>query len=527
MDEQVMKEVIRYARERKIKPPEAVRELGERANPYKPFPKKEYLRWVISAMEAEDVLFIEKSRTMMMSWVVSAFCAHWGFTRPATVVIFQSEDEDRAVHDVQYVKTLWEQGPAWLKARWPLSKPLEKQPYNELRLANGSRFKGIPGDPNKIRSEHPTIIVLDEAAHIERGEESYNISMGCSPVKMIPLSSASPGWFQELSEAARPTPWPYAADGMAPDISGFAGPVPGLSLRRTSQGLAVLRVLYSADPDKRAAGWLEAEEKKFTSRALFKQEVLIEYDAREGGLVYPEFDETIHVIPDEQVPKALTRFMSLDPHPRTPHAMLWVGVDEWSDWYVYRELWPSVVYGDSRQLRDNDSENTFTLREYAEAIAALERNEIEWHHAETDQEYGVYRLRHGGERIVYRFMDQAGKAFRASGEGAQIETYARRYDRYGIQCVDPRKSHESGEDAIRQLLKPRYHDARGSWPRLHIAASCRELILEFKKYRYKSIKHWRNQVELYQEGTQYRSHMLDNLRYLATGELAWIRNLKS
>ncbi len=183
--------------------------------------------------------------------------------------------------------------------------------------------------------------------------------------------------------------------------------------------------------------------------------------ALDGQRVYPEFDQSLHVIPDGRVPKRGCRYMSIDPHPRTPHAMLWVLVDEWDDWYVYRELWPSVVCGQSRNLRDTDMDKSFTIREYAETLAFLEGNYIEWHNAETRDEYGVYRRKPGGENLVYRFMDQAGKAFKASDEASLIETYARRYQRYGIECSDPRKSHQAGEDAIRDILKLRRHDVYG------------------------------------------------------------------
>jgi hypothetical protein len=116
-----------------------------------------------------------------------------------------------------------------------------------------------------------------------------------------------------------------------------------------------------------------------------------------------------------------------------------------------------------------------------------------------------------------RFMDQAGKAFRATGEEATVhESYADRYRRFGIECYDPDKRHKAGEDAVRQLLKPRNHDTLGTWPRLHISKKCPELILEFSKYRYKSTKRMNDERELKQEGVQSRCHMLDLLRYLAT-----------
>lgn len=181
----------------------------DQLDPFKPFPDKEYQWMMWQALNIEPILFIEKSRTMMASWTVSGWAAHMAFTHPATCVVFQSEDLDRAQHDIVYCKTLWEQSPDYLKDRWPLAKSLDRQPQHMLQMANKSRIVAIPGDPDKIRSEHPTIVVLDEAAIITEGEKSYNVAMAASPLHVVCLSSAESGWFQEFTERAMPVAWPY------------------------------------------------------------------------------------------------------------------------------------------------------------------------------------------------------------------------------------------------------------------------------------------------------------------------------
>lgn len=132
------------------------------------------------------------------------------FTRPATGVIFQSEDEDRAVHDVEYCKILLDQSIPELKARWLPYKDRNvwDQPYNTLRMANGSWCMGLVGNPDKIRSQHPTIVVLDEAAYITRGEESFNVAQATRCHHIVCLSSANPSWFRERTEDANPIDWP-------------------------------------------------------------------------------------------------------------------------------------------------------------------------------------------------------------------------------------------------------------------------------------------------------------------------------
>ena len=78
----------------------------DKIQPYKPFPRLPYLSYVLDVLNNEPIVWLEKSRTMMASWLVSAWAAHTAFTHPATCVVFQSEDEDRATHDVEYCKIL-------------------------------------------------------------------------------------------------------------------------------------------------------------------------------------------------------------------------------------------------------------------------------------------------------------------------------------------------------------------------------------------------------------------------------------
>ena len=114
-------------------------------------------------------------------------------------------------------------------------------------------------------------------------------------------------------------------------------------MHRTPSGQAFVRLHYTADealtPEK-----VKVLHDSYTSEAFFQREMEIQADALSGVRVYPEFSPELHVIPDEDVPKHGCIYFSIDPHPRTPHAMLWVLIDRWSDWYVYREMWPSIAY---------------------------------------------------------------------------------------------------------------------------------------------------------------------------------------
>lgn len=145
----------------------------------------------------------------MATWMVCGWAAHKMFTRPATAVVFQSQDEKRALDCVKYVKCLWENSLGALKRRWRLAtETLADNAKHELKLANLSRCIGLVGKPDKIRSEHPTIYVADEAAFMTQFADSFSAARGARPLYMICLSSANPGEFEDIVATSKPCDWP-------------------------------------------------------------------------------------------------------------------------------------------------------------------------------------------------------------------------------------------------------------------------------------------------------------------------------
>jgi hypothetical protein len=280
-------------------------------------------------------------------------------------------------------------------------------------------------------------------------------------------------------------------------------------------GFTFIDLHYSADPDSDT--WdMESMKGAFPTKAHWDMEMEMNPNALGGQRVFPDFDKNIHVVEDSMVPQRGCIYNGLDPHPRTPHAWLWILVDRYNDYWVYRELWPSKQYNKTKPMREDEEDYIWSIKEYCDIVARLEGNDLLIHRQGTDQEYARYRQRPSGERIINRYMDQAGKGFRASGEKDNEEiTYAQRYRDYGFQFLDPIKSHGVGYDAIHHALKLRNHEIYGPWPRLHIARSVVELPLELERYKFPAIR-GKNQAELKQTGKDYRCHMIDLLRYLLT-----------
>lgn len=501
-------------------------------NPYKPFPAYAYIEHTLPILLSEPITFIGKSRSVMASWTVAGAAAWLCQTRPACGIVIQSRNEEKAKKVVEYVRVLYSQShPEWQR-RHPLAKPLSAQSETECAWANDSWVKAITGTPDSIRSEHPTVVALDEAGFMEFFEECFNVGRGANPLHAWALSSAEQGPFFDVLETAVPCDWGgHPRPGQTGNFATFLTadverPVKGLTFGRTDKGWAAIHMHYSADPT-RDTEWAAKKKQGYTSEADWKKEQEIDPYAKDGAIVYPEFDENVHVIPHSQIPKFLTRYMAIDPHPRTPHAFLWVGVDAWGDWYFYRELWPSVVYGKPKSIKDTDVDNRFTIHDYADTIARLEGNSITWEHIGKESKWGKYVESDRGEKIIDRYMDQAGKAFEVEGDAQNSDTYWDRYSKFGIQCIAPNKQHQAGEDSIRDGLKKRYHDTRGNWPQIHVSNRCPELILELRRHRYPILRRATNERELPQHGVEARCHLIDLTRYLRMAPLVFIKRLES
>jgi hypothetical protein len=172
------------------------REAGANS-PYRPFPDKSYFAQVIDTIQNEAVLFIEKSRDMMISWLCVGYFTHAAMTNDEREVLLQSQKEDKAAELIDYAKTLYEQQHEELKRQFPLAKPLKEQSALKLEFANGSRIVGIPEGADQIRSFHPWGLLMDEAAFQPEAGEAYDAAV---PVcqKIIVVSSAGPGWFADF-----------------------------------------------------------------------------------------------------------------------------------------------------------------------------------------------------------------------------------------------------------------------------------------------------------------------------------------
>jgi hypothetical protein len=183
---------------------------GYERQAFKPFPRHKYFEDIVQVWENESVIMLEKSRTMMLSWTFAGLSLHRMMTKEATRALIFTPDEKRSVDFNNMMWTLYERQDEALKQIWPLSRPRSKQRYNVLELANHSSSEALPGkDPDKIRAEHPDLLIFDEAELIEKFGEALSVGMAARPTKIVAITSAYPGEFRDFTKPAEPIAWPY------------------------------------------------------------------------------------------------------------------------------------------------------------------------------------------------------------------------------------------------------------------------------------------------------------------------------
>jgi len=189
----------------------------------------------------EDRLFVEKSRTMMATWWGVGECFHYVMTHQPAGCIFWCPDEDRAIKCISYCKVLYSRMTPEFKKVYPLTKGVDLQPVYSFHFAGGGQLMALPGkNPDKIRSEHPAIVMMDEIAFNEHGAEAYANAIATRPKKLLAVSSANAGWFFEFIEKAEPEPLEESLQGVS--LRRMAAGQPGA-------GIPVARIHYTADPN--------------------------------------------------------------------------------------------------------------------------------------------------------------------------------------------------------------------------------------------------------------------------------------
>ena len=312
---------------------------------FKPFPQKLMYRGIARVVEESTILFIEKSRQVMMTWIMSAVFLWFTMFIRNQLNMYQSKKQEDANKILGRSKHIYE----GLAKIWPLDN-LPRPKTTGIRVGTDTNLE-FPEFKSEIEAiaQGPDIIRMNTCSNILSDEISHQVSPGEAYAAAKPTLSGGGRFIGQGTPNGKVFNYQmmYAIDRKSGKKLGenvidsnyihtkrFTPPqnlsreqqrywiektmlnlsddefkaipldelfanIPGMRYWVTCDGVACLRVHYSADPDKspdtaKGRSWIE-NEKIGQAPDKWEREYEISYDTYEGRPVISNWDRNIFV----------------------------------------------------------------------------------------------------------------------------------------------------------------------------------------------------------------------------------------
>lgn len=200
------------------------------------------------------------------------------------------------------------------------------------------------------------------------------------------------------------------------------------------------------------------------------------------GIVYPEFNEHRHVVPDRRPAKPHVGERSLEP--------VFVGIDPGINKdHPAAVLYSLLVWERNAQEELVDKLVVFRTWKNPDAIVA---DVAKFIHG-TNEEFGITPR-------AYIIDPSAQNRHHQTGRSTQWA-----YQQHGIWTMLGQNARLAGFDAVKERL---------STDRLEVCASCDDLIREFREYRWKGRRNSKSPDAPAPAPIEINDHLLDDLRYV-------------
>lgn len=166
----------------------------------RPFTLFPYIEPIIKTWLREKIVFIEKSRDMMVTWLIVTLYTWDTLFHKNRENIFQSDDSAKALDLVERSFFIWENQPSFLREIQPATKSHGSTRAGILRVSGlNSVIYGFPAGPDQIRQFHPSGVFQDEAAFQIEAEAAFTAVKPAIQAggRFTAVSSANPGWFSK------------------------------------------------------------------------------------------------------------------------------------------------------------------------------------------------------------------------------------------------------------------------------------------------------------------------------------------
>lgn len=118
-----------------------------------------------------------KSRQLGLSTTTSAYCLWMAMFRQDANILVMATKLEVGKFMIDKIRTAFKMLPAWMLNLLDLKEP-EAESVKYIRFNNGSKITAIPTSKDAARGEAVTLLIVDEAAHIDNLEELW---MGLYP----------------------------------------------------------------------------------------------------------------------------------------------------------------------------------------------------------------------------------------------------------------------------------------------------------------------------------------------------------
>lgn len=133
-----------------------------------PFKTFKFQKDLLSDFHDHRFNVILKSRQMGISTIVSGYIAWMMLFHKEKNVLVMATKLNTAIEIVEKVKDIIDSIPKWLQLT-----QISVNNKTKLELDNGSKIQGVPTSKDAGRSQALSLLVLDEAAHVEEMEELW------------------------------------------------------------------------------------------------------------------------------------------------------------------------------------------------------------------------------------------------------------------------------------------------------------------------------------------------------------------
>lgn len=145
------------------------RDEADPETPLKPFPVAlDYVRALWAECSDHKRVVIAKSRQMLVSWTLAAFCCHWARYKPNQAIYWQSQKEEdaNAMVALPVSKGGGYMGRIqFIEANLPQAlRQSVRCSEGQIQYPNGSIIQAIAGGGDQIRSKVVSVYVGDEFA---------------------------------------------------------------------------------------------------------------------------------------------------------------------------------------------------------------------------------------------------------------------------------------------------------------------------------------------------------------------------